>query len=74
MEKIICYCKNVTEDEIKSAISQGAKTLKDIQKTTSACTGNSCAELNPKEVCCSEDINDLLRSNSKSKGGCCCCS
>ncbi|HAF30697.1 MAG TPA: NAD(P)H-nitrite reductase [Bacteroidales bacterium] len=74
MEKIICYCKNVTEDEIKSAITQGAKTLKDIQFLTSACTGNSCAELNPNGFSCSEDINDLIRSNYKSKGSCCCCS
>lgn len=73
MERIICYCKNVSAEEIKSAISQGAKTLKDIQFTTSACTGNSCSELNPKGVCCSEDINDLLRLNYNSKGSCCCC-
>lgn len=73
MEKIICYCKNVTEAEIKSAILQGAKSLKDIQQTTSACTGNSCADLNPKGICCSDDINELLRTEEKING-CCCCS
>lgn len=72
MEKIICYCKNVMESEIKSAISQGAKTLKDIQLATSACTGNSCEELNPKGICCSEDINNMLQLEKKA-GGCCCC-
>jgi len=72
MEKIICYCKNVTEAEIKSAISQGAKTLKDIQQTTSACTGNVCADLNPKRICCSDDIHELLRTEKRING--CCCS
>ncbi len=70
MEKIICYCKNVLESEIKSVISQGAKTLKDIQLATSACTGNSCEELNPKGICCSEDINDILKAEDKPTGGC----
>ncbi len=60
------------ESEIKSAISQGAKTLKDIQLATSACTGNSCEELNPKGICCSEDINNILQLENKA-GGCCCC-
>ncbi|MCF6357785.1 MAG: (2Fe-2S)-binding protein [Draconibacterium sp.] len=57
MDNIICYCKNITEVEIKDAISKGATTLKDIQKQTRACTGNQCAELNPSGKCCSADIN-----------------
>ncbi len=57
MDNIICYCKNITEVEIKDAISKGATTLKDIQKQTGACTGNQCAELNPSGKCCSADIN-----------------
>jgi NAD(P)H-nitrite reductase large subunit len=73
MEKIICYCKNVTEAEIKSAILQGAKTLKDIQLETSACTGDACADVNPKGICCSGDIQELLRIE-KRINGCCCCS
>lgn len=61
-EKIICYCKHVTQKEIESAIKQGAKTLSDIQETTSACTGNQCKELNPSGKCCSGDINRLLKN------------
>ncbi len=72
MEKIICFCKHVSEAEIKSAIAQDAKSLKDIQYTTSACTGNRCDELNPKGICCSDDINQLLQTEKKSSGcGCC---
>ena len=73
MEKIICYCNHVTEDEINSAISQGAEMLKDIQLETSACTGNACAKLNPKGIYCSGDIQKLLPSQ-KRINGCCGCS
>lgn len=38
--KTICYCLNVNEDEIKEAISEGAKTLDDIKEATGA--GTAC--------------------------------
>lgn len=52
MKKLICYCNKVSEQEIKDAIVKGAKTLKDIQELTNACTGGKC---------CSTDIKVLLR-------------
>ena len=73
MSKIICYCKTVTGKEIKDAMSKGAKTLKDIQVATGACTGNKCSELNPSGKCCSDDIK-LLLNNSNTSSTCCCCS
>lgn len=60
MDNIICYCKQITKSEIEKAISDGAKTLKDIQEMTGACTGNECKEMNPSGKCCSEDINAML--------------
>lgn len=69
-KEIICYCRDVTKSEIENAISQGAKTLKDIQDMTSACTGNMCEELNPKGRCCSSEIIAML---PKSKIKCSCC-
>ena len=71
--KTICYCKTVTGKEIKDAMSKGAKTLKDIQVATGACTGNKCSELNPSGKCCSDDIK-LLLNNSNTSSTCCCCS
>lgn len=61
MSKLICYCNKVSEQEIKDAIVKAAKTLKDIQTMTKACTGGNCAELNPSGKCCSADIKTLLR-------------
>jgi bacterioferritin-associated ferredoxin len=60
MDEMICYCQQVTKREIEKAISDGAKTLKDIQEITGACTGNQCKELNPSGKCCSSAINAML--------------
>jgi len=70
-KEIVCFCKNVSRDEIETAIHDGAKTLKDIQEKTTACTGNRCKELNPKGICCSSDINAML-PDAPNKCSCCC--
>lgn len=60
MSKTVCYCKDVSDDEIIKAIRNGAVTLGEIRRVTGACTGNRCKELNPKGICCSEDIRKLV--------------
>lgn len=70
-QDIICYCKNISKQKIEVAIKDGAKTLKDIQKMTGACTGNQCKELNPKGICCSFDIIKLLPELPKKHSSCC---
>ena len=61
VDRIICYCNGVSENTILGAIRSGATTLKAIQESTSACTGNQCKELNPSGHCCSGDIIALIR-------------
>ncbi len=63
-DKMICYCKQVTQKDIEKAIDMGAKTLSDIRQTTGACTGNQCKELNPSGKCCSGDINQIIRNRN----------
>ncbi|OHW61201.1 BFD-like [2Fe-2S] binding domain protein [Andreesenia angusta] len=46
--KTICYCSNVSEQEIIDAIKGGARNLSDIKKMTGACTIGRCKELHPK--------------------------
>jgi len=58
--EIVCYCKKVSKGEIIKAIKNGAKDLDDIQKITSANTGNQCKTMNPKGRCCAGDIKILL--------------
>lgn len=73
MEDIICYCKSISKKEVLLAIEKGAKSLKEIQNQTRACTGNECATKNPSGKCCSEEILKLLPNSSVGKS-CCCCS
>jgi bacterioferritin-associated ferredoxin len=73
-EQLICYCLRVTEQEIVQAIREGAKTLKDTQKATQACTGNQCKQLNPSGKCCSRDILKIIKreTGTEPTGECCC--
>ena len=73
MEEIICHCKQVTKSEIEKAIADGARTLKDIQEMTGACTGNKCKELNPSGKCGSSDINALLPTPKFKMASTCSC-
>jgi len=61
---IVCYCSNVTKGEIVEAIRNGAKTLEDIRRVTSACTVGKCKELSPRKRCCSPDIIELIKQYS----------
>ena len=59
-DEMICYCSNVSRQKILDAIQDGAKTLQDIREMTSACTLGRCEEFNPKKICCSTDIVQIL--------------
>ncbi len=61
--KYICYCSNVTEDEIIDAIkTKGCKTVRDVVANTNAMKISKCDENSPTGKCCSRQINDLLSS------------
>jgi len=42
--QMVCYCKNVTKGTIVDAIKNDVKTLQDIQKNTTAGTGETNAK------------------------------
>lgn len=73
-DEIICYCMNVRRSQIVKAIEDGAKSLKDIQHMTKACTGNRCKELNPKGKCCNKDIYAILKKQDVTDTSSSCCS
>jgi NAD(P)H-nitrite reductase large subunit len=73
-DPVVCYCGNVRRSEILRAITQGARSLEEIQRATGAGTGSRCQELNPKGHCCHGDILAILRDavgSRGSSGGCC---
>ena len=60
----ICYCKEVDEVTIVSAIKNGATSLAKVKEMTTACTGDECAIKNPSKKCCSKDIKKLIEKYS----------
>ena len=50
-DKIICECMNVSYEDIKNAVKEGAKTLDDIKEATEA--GTICGA-------CEDDIQEVL--------------
>ena len=47
---MVCYCDEVTEDDIASAIKRGAKSVKEVVEMTGAMTHCNCSEKNPKKT------------------------
>lgn len=67
--RIICFCRGVSEETIRRAIKDGARTLQGVQQMTGACTGNDCARLHPEGRCCAPDILVLLERESEIADG-----
>ncbi|UUV19401.1 (2Fe-2S)-binding protein [Fusobacteria bacterium ZRK30] len=64
MYEYICYCDKVTKGDIVTAVFGGAKTFKEVIQITGAMKNSNCEENNPKGVCCSADIIELLKEYS----------
>jgi NAD(P)H-nitrite reductase large subunit len=65
--ELVCYCMEIDKKTIVSAIKNGANSLSDIKKVTTACTGGRCKETNPSGKCCSTDILELIRIYGNNK-------
>jgi len=58
----ICYCSDLTRGEIKDALRNGCKTIKDVQKYTKKNKKANCETRNPLGKCCR---NVFLRTISE---------
>ncbi len=59
--KYICYCNEVTENQIIDAIiNKDAKNMKDIINITGAMKNGQCETKNPLGKCCGPIIKDLI--------------
>jgi NAD(P)H-nitrite reductase large subunit len=52
----VCYCNNVTKEDISNAIQNGANSVESVIKVTGAMLNSSCAVNNPNKTCCYKDI------------------
>lgn len=59
--KYICYCNQVTEEQIINAVlNDGAKDIKDIVRLTGAMKNGKCEINNPFGKCCSPNIQETI--------------
>ena len=58
----ICYCSDLTRGEIKDAVKNGCRTIKDVQKFTKKNITGHCETRNPLGKCCR---NVFLRTISE---------
>ncbi len=49
-DRMICYCAEVTEGDIRNALEHGAKDINDIKKRTGACSMGRCLQMNPAQT------------------------
>lgn len=60
LEKIVCYCQNVTNGMVKEAVDAGASTLEEVQEETGA--GTVCGG-------CVENIQHLVEEFVRERDG-----
>lgn len=57
MERYVCYCSQVTEEDIRRAVKmEGADSIAAVIRITGAMSERNCREQNPKGVCCFPDL------------------
>jgi bacterioferritin-associated ferredoxin len=75
-KQTVCYCNNVSKEEIVRAIAKGAETVEAVTSLTGAGKGADCATKNPAGRCCCTDIQALidvyLPALKAIKSGCSC--
>jgi bacterioferritin-associated ferredoxin len=76
----ICYCSNITREEIEFSVKKGLNTIAEIQKFTKKNITGKCREMNPTGRCCRnafvftiENIINSKANENKGSNNCCCC-
>lgn len=66
--KYICYCNQVTEEEITNAVvNHGARDMKDIIRLTGAMKNGQCETKNPLGKCCGPIIEETIKKGLNKK-------
>jgi bacterioferritin-associated ferredoxin len=67
----LCYCKQVTEEDVIKAIENGARTFEEVRKATDIGGGGQCKITNPAGRCCSRNYRPFIEKELKKKGVAC---
>jgi bacterioferritin-associated ferredoxin len=66
--KPLCYCKQVTEEDVIKAIGDGATTFEEVRSRTGIGGGGQCKLTNPSGRCCSRHYVPFIERELKKKG------
>ncbi|MEM0448264.1 MAG: (2Fe-2S)-binding protein [Methanomassiliicoccales archaeon] len=64
----LCYCKQVTEEDVIKAIECGARTLEEVKKATGIGGGGQCKITNPAGRCCSRNYRPFIERELAKRG------
>jgi len=64
----LCYCKQVTEEDVIDAIRNGAKTFEEVKLVTGIGGGGQCKVTNPSGRCCSRNYRPFIERELKKRG------
>jgi bacterioferritin-associated ferredoxin len=56
----LCYCKQVTEEDVIEAIKKGARTFEEVRAATGIGGGGQCRITNPAGRCCSRNYKPFI--------------
>jgi bacterioferritin-associated ferredoxin len=64
----LCYCKQVTEEDVVAAIEKGAKSFDEVKIATGIGGGGQCKITNPAGKCCSRNYKPFIEKEIAKKG------
>jgi len=65
----LCYCKQVTEEDVIDAIEKGAKSFEEVKLATGIGGGGQCKITNPAGRCCSRNYKPFIERELTKKAG-----
>ena len=64
----LCYCKQVTEEDVVAAIQNGASTFEAVKAATGIGGGGHCKITNPAGRCCSRNYKPFIERELAKRG------
>ena len=64
----LCYCKQVTEEDVIAAIENGARSPDEVRLATGIGGGGQCKITNPAGHCCSRNYKPFIERELAKKG------
>ncbi len=64
----LCYCKQVTEEDVVKAIDGGVSSFEEVRIATGIGGGGQCKVTNPAGRCCSRNYRPFIERELKKRG------